>query len=163
MSFEIKSASQHDLSAVSQFLQPFMTAQHLLQRTSADIQLLLRHGFKAESDGSIIGFCALEIYSMKLAEIQCLAVAESHQRKGIGRQLVNACVRRAKEENVLELLAISSSEPMFKACGLITHSRIKNVLSFIKPKTTPIRTATRHATPTTTKPRKVSKAADERR
>lgn len=117
MSFEIKSASQHDLSAVSQFLQPFMTAQHLLQRTSADIQLLLRHGFKAESDGSIIGFCALEIYSMKLAEIQCLAVAESHQRKGIGRQLVNACVRRAKEENVLELLAISSSEPMFKACG----------------------------------------------
>ena len=54
---------------------------------------------------------------MKLAEIQCLAVSESHQRKGIGRQLVECCVRRAKEENVLELLAISSSEPMFKACG----------------------------------------------
>jgi len=119
MSFEIKSATQDDLSAVRQFLQPFMDAKHLLQRTSADIQLLLRHGFKAEStdDGSIVGFCALEIYSMKLAEIQCLAVAESHQRKGIGRRLVNECVRRAKEEKVLELLAISSSEPMFKACG----------------------------------------------
>ena len=119
MSFEIKSATHDDLSAVSEFLQPFMDSQYLLQRTSADIQLLLRHGFKAEStdDGSIIGFCALEIYSMKLAEIQCLAVSESHQRKGIGRQLVECCVRRAKEENVLELLAISSSEPMFKACG----------------------------------------------
>ena len=119
MSFEIKSATQDDLSAVSQFLQPFMNAKHLLQRTSVDIQLLLRHGFKAEStdDGSIIGFCALEIYSMKLGEIQCLAVEESHQRKGIGRQLVEACVRRAKEENILELLAISSSETMFKACG----------------------------------------------
>lgn len=119
MSFEIKSATQDDLSAVRQFLQPFMDAKHLLQRTPADIQLLLRHGFKAEStdDGSIIGFCALEIYSMKLAEIQCLAVADSHQRQGIGRQLVDACVRRGKEENVLELLAISSSETMFKACG----------------------------------------------
>ena len=119
MSFEIKFATQDDLSAVRQFLQPFMDAKHLLQRTPADIQLLLRHGFKAEStdDGSIIGFCALEIYSMKLAEIQCLAVADSHQRQGIGRQLVDACVRRGKEENVLELLAISSSETMFKACG----------------------------------------------
>jgi len=118
MSFEIKSATQDDLSAVTQFLQPFMNAQHLLQRTSMELQLLLRHGFKVEStDDSLVGFCALEIYSKKLAEIQCLAVAESHQRKGIGRQLVDACVRRAKEENVLELLAISSSEPMFKACG----------------------------------------------
>lgn len=119
MSFEIKSVTQDDLSAVRQFLQPFMNAKFLLQRTSVDIQLLLRHGFKAEStdDGSIIGFCALEIYSMKLGEIQCLAVEESHQRKGIGRLLVEACVRRAKEENILELLAISSSETMFKACG----------------------------------------------
>ena len=118
MSFEIKSVTQDDLSAVKQFLQPFMNSQQLLPRTLVDLKLLLRHGFKAESaDGSIIGFCALEIYSMKLAEIQCLAVEESHQRKGIGRQLIEACVRRAKKENVLELLAISSSETMFKACG----------------------------------------------
>ena len=119
MSFEIKPATQDDLSAVTQFLQPFMDAQNLLQRNSVELQLLLRHGFKAElkQDCSIVGFCALEIYSKKLAEIQCLAVAESQQRKGIGRQLVEACVGRAKQEKVLELLAISSSEPMFKACG----------------------------------------------
>ena len=118
MSFEIKSVTQDDLSAVKQFLQPFMNSQQLLPRTLVDLKLLLRHGFKAESaDGSIIGFCALEIYSMKLAEIQCLAVVESHQRRGIGRQLIEACVRRAKEEEILELLAISSSEPLFKACG----------------------------------------------
>ena len=118
MSFEIKSVTQDDLSAVKQFLQPFMNSQQLLPRTLVDLKLLLRHRFKAESaDGSIIGFCALEIYSMKLAEIQCLAVVESHQRRGIGRQLIEACVRRAKEEEILELLAISSSEPLFKACG----------------------------------------------
>ncbi len=119
MSFEIKPATQDDLAPISKFLQPFMDAQYLLQRDPAELQLLMRHGFKAVSvdDGSVIGFCALEIYSRKLAEIQCLAVEESHQRKGIGRQLVDACVRTAKEENVLELLAISSSETMFKACG----------------------------------------------
>jgi len=81
MSFEIKSATQDDLSAVSQFLQPFMNAQHLLQRTSLELQLLLRHGFKVETtdDDSIVGFCALEIYSKKLAEC-----APSQRRKCIG-------------------------------------------------------------------------------
>ena len=119
MPFEIKPATQDDLAAISQFLQPFMDAQQLLQRTSIELQLLLRHSFKAESieHGWIVGFCALEIYSKKLAEIQCLAVKDTDQRKGIGRQLVQACVNRAKEEKVLELLAISNSEPMFKACG----------------------------------------------
>lgn len=119
MPFEIKPATQDDLAAVSQFLQPFMDDQDLLQRTPIELQLLLRHAFKAESveRGSIVGFCALEIYSKKLAEIQCLAVKETEQRKGIGRQLVDACVQRANKEQVLEILAISSSEPMFKACG----------------------------------------------
>ena len=119
MPFEIQPATQDDLAAVSQFLQPFMDAQQLLQRTSIELQLLLRHSFKAVSvkHGWIVGFCALEIYSKKLAEIQCLAVKDSDQRKGIGRQLVQACVQRAKDEKVLELLAISNSEPMFKACG----------------------------------------------
>ena len=119
MPFEIQPATQDDLAAISQFLQPFMDAQLLLQRTSIELQLLLRHSFKAVSvkHGWIVGFCALEIYSKKLAEIQCLAVKETDQRKGIGRQLVQACVQRAKEEKVLELLAISNSEPMFKACG----------------------------------------------
>ena len=119
MPFEIMPATQDDLAAVSQFLQPYMDAKQLLQRTSIELQLLLRHSFKAQSvkHGWIVGFCALEIYSKKLAEIQCLAVKETDQRKGIGRQLVEACVKRAKEEKVLELLAISNSEPMFKACG----------------------------------------------
>ena len=119
MPFEIQPATQDDLAAVCQFLQPFMDAQQLLQRTSIELQLLLRHSFKAVSvkHDWIVGFCALEIYSKKLAEIQCLAVKDSDQRKGIGRQLVQACVQRAKDEKVLELLAISNSEPMFKACG----------------------------------------------
>ena len=119
MPFEINPATQDDLAAVSQFLQPFMDAQLLLQRNSIELQLLLRHSFKAESvkHGWIVGFCALEIYSKKLAEIQCLAVKETDQRKGIGRQLIEACVKRAQEEKVLELLAISNSELMFKACG----------------------------------------------
>jgi amino-acid N-acetyltransferase len=124
MPFEISPATQDDLANVSEFLQPFVEKELLLQRTSVELQLLLRHSFKAvpgvesvREKTPIVGFCALEIYSKKLAEIQCLAVADDFQRRGIGKALLNRCVERAKEEKVLEILAISSSDDMFKACG----------------------------------------------
>lgn len=124
MPFEISPATQEDLADVNLFLQPFVDEKLLLQRTSVELQLLLRHSFKAvpaaqavRSKTPIVGFCSLEIYSKKLAEIQCLAVSPEFQRRGVGKSLLKLCVDRAKEEKVLEILAISNSEDMFKACG----------------------------------------------
>jgi len=123
LEFKISPASGDDFVDVRDFLAPFMDGIHLLERTSLELELLLRHSFKAvalEPSGSpagIVGFCALEIYSKKLAELQCLAVDAKFRRKGVGSELVKACVARAREEKVKELMAISSSDEMFKACG----------------------------------------------
>ncbi|MEM9943450.1 MAG: GNAT family N-acetyltransferase, partial [Planctomycetota bacterium] len=110
-------ANQDDLAEITQFLNPFMDDRRLLRRSSVELQLLLKHSFKAISGSTIVGFCALEIYSKKLAEIQCLAVHDSHRRLGIGKRLVHCCVQRARDEKVKELMAISSSDEMFMACG----------------------------------------------
>lgn len=116
-SLDIESAKAEDLAGVLEFLQPFMDGKQLLPRTSLELELLLKHAFVARIEGEIIGFAALEIYSKKLAEIQCLAVGEKARRKGVGRQLVQLCVERSREEKVLELMAISSSEELFRVCG----------------------------------------------
>lgn len=95
----------------------------LLARTEAEIIELTRHGFVAfqETEGhqpqKLIGFSAIEIYGPKLAELQCLAVDTEFQGSGVGRQLVDACVARARELNVMEILAISSSERFLQSCG----------------------------------------------
>lgn len=65
----------------------------------------------------IIGCAALEIYSRKLAEIRSLAVAASAQGQGVGRKLVDACVERAREHNILEVMAITASDAFFQSCG----------------------------------------------
>ena len=62
-------------------------------------------------------FAALEIYSKKLAEIRSLAVLPEFQGRGVGKQLVQACVDRARERNILEVMAVTSSEDFFRACG----------------------------------------------
>ena len=113
----VRAATADDLAGVSAFLQPFMDQKFILPRTSVEIELLLRHAFLAEDAGAIAGFAAVEIYSKKLAEIQCLAVSKDYRRQGIGKELVKRCVERATAEKVREVMAITASEQLFHECG----------------------------------------------
>ncbi len=79
--------------------------------------MLATNGFVATVDEEVVGFAAVEIYSRKLGEIQCLAVAEAYQGRGIGSKLVELCVERAREKGILEVMAISSSEHFLQKLG----------------------------------------------
>lgn len=110
-------ATVGDIPQLQEMLEPFVAARKLLRRTPEELMVLIRHGFVAEVEGKIVGFAAIEIYSRKLAEIQSLAVSEGFQGRGIGRQLVMMCLDRARELDVMEVLAITSSEDFLRNCG----------------------------------------------
>lgn len=112
-----RDALAEDAEAVHAFIQPFVESRQLLPRNLEEVRDLMRHGFVAEIDGNLVGCAAVEIYSQKLAEIQCLAVSVRCQGQGIGKKLVADCVQRANDENVLEVMAISSSEEFLRECG----------------------------------------------
>jgi len=78
---------------------------------------LLGLGFVAVAGDELVGFAAIEIYSRKLAEIQCLAVSSQAHGMGIGSELVAACLNIAKKRQVLEVMAISSSGNFLEKCG----------------------------------------------
>ena len=115
--FTIRSALESDVAALGQFIAPFVERGRLLPRTQDELEDLTVDGFIAESEGRIVGFAALEIYSSKLAELRSLAVAADQQGRGIGKALVSACVERAKQRHVFEVMAITSSEEFFQRCG----------------------------------------------
>ncbi len=99
-------------------MRPYVMQRLLLARTEAEVIELTRHGFVAiNGQGKLVGFAAIEVYSAKLAELQCLAVAKEYQSSGIGRTLVNHCVDRARSLGVMEVMAISSSEDFLRSCG----------------------------------------------
>ena len=114
----IRTATAEDIPAIEALIEPFVEEGSLLERTYDEFGDLLPNFFVAvNQDGEIIGCAALEIYSRKLAEIRSLAVSRSAQGQGIGRKLVEACVERAKERNVLEVMAITASDNFFQTCG----------------------------------------------
>ncbi len=122
LNYTIRHATDADLTSIQRLLQPFIEARKLLKRTRAELLTLMSNGFVAElpeASGKpvIVGFSAVEIYSRKLSEVQSLAVADGYQGHGIGSALVRACVERAREKGVLEVMAISASDSFLRNLG----------------------------------------------
>lgn len=113
----IREASASDAGSLRVFLVPFFAERKLLERTEEELLKLIQHGFVVERQGEIAGFAAIEVYSRKMAEIQCIAVSPDCQGQGLGKRLINCCVLRARELNIHELMAITSSEKPFTDCG----------------------------------------------
>lgn len=113
----IRPASRGDVARIHAFIRPYVAVGRLLERTMEELDVLVADGFVADDAGKIVGFAALEVYSKKLAELRSLAVADEYRRLGLGRKLVAACIERAREKNVLEVMAITSSEEFFRSCG----------------------------------------------
>lgn len=113
----IRAASPADGELLHAFLEPYVKQRMLLRRSVEELSELTKHGFLAEADGHCIGFAAIEIYSRKLAEVQCLAVLEAYRARGIGRELVLRCIDRARQLGVMEVMAISSSDHFLRGCG----------------------------------------------
>jgi len=114
---DIRPATRNDLDDLTRFIEPFVGAGKLLPRTQDELAELIETGFVATADGNIVGFAALEIYSAKLAELRSLAVTAEFQGRGIGRQLVDACMNLARARRVFEVMVITSSEDFFRRCG----------------------------------------------
>jgi len=106
-----------EIATVQELLCPFVEHRKLLRRTVDELETLLPNGFVAILDARIVGFGSLDVYSRKLAEIRALVVDDAYQGRGIGRKLVEACVERARQRGIMEVMAISSAEAFFRSCG----------------------------------------------
>lgn len=79
--------------------------------------------FVAVEGGEVVGCCALEIYSKRLAEIRSLAVAKKYQGRGIATKLIRHCLKQARAKGVYEILGITSAVKLFNRLGFKTFNR----------------------------------------
>jgi len=106
-----------DLPNIQALIQPFVDQGVLLPRSEGELFELLASSFVAEVGQRIVGYVALEIYSIKLAEIRSLTIADEYRHRELGRRMVAACVDLARRKGIVEVMAITSREEFFKKCG----------------------------------------------
>ena len=103
-------------------LYPEQLAQEHLPRISSFLV--------ATTGGRIVGCCALQVYSKRLAEVRSLAVHPDFQKRGIASRLVNLCKQRGRERGVRELFAVTSQSGFFGRAGFATFRREKTAMFF---------------------------------
>lgn len=84
----------------------------------------------ATSGSRIVGCCALQVYSKRLAEVRSLAVHPDFQKRGIASQLVELCKQRARARGIKELFAVTSQTSFFERAGFATFRREKTAMFF---------------------------------
>lgn len=84
--------------------------------------------FIALDGDTIIGCCALEAHSRRLAEIRSLAVNPDYRGRGIASALIERCVERAKERHIYEILSITGAATLFEKQGFHPFHKEKYAL-----------------------------------
>lgn len=95
----------------------------MLPRALHELYEDLRDFFVIEEDGEIVACTALHINWANLAEVKSVAVAEHCQRRGFGRQLVNACIEEARELGVATLFCLTYRPDFFHSLGFVEVER----------------------------------------
>ena len=113
----IRKARIKDVKAIYELINFFAKKDIMLPRSINDLYDNLRDFFVCEDLGSVTGCCALHISWEDLAEIRSLALNETRQAKGIGKQLINACIDEAKNLGIKKVFALTYVPEYFEKFG----------------------------------------------
>lgn len=86
--------------------------------------------FVATRRGRVIGCCALQIYSKRIAEVRTLAVHPDYQDRGVATSLVECCKQRARARGIKELFAVTSQIHFFERLGFATFRQEKTAMFY---------------------------------
>jgi len=115
----LRKARISDIKAIHELVNKCASRGEMLPRSLAELYDNVRDYLVYEDHGNIIGTCALHICWEDLAEIRSLAVAEGMRRRGIGRELVEACLDEAKEFQIERVFLLTYQEAFFRKVGFI--------------------------------------------
>lgn len=106
-----------DIKHIQLLINYFAKQDVMLPRSLNELYENLRDFWVVEDKDKIIGCCALHVSWEDLAEVKALAVDKKHQGKGIGKELVWACLNEAKELGAKKVFVLTYKPEYFKLFG----------------------------------------------
>lgn len=118
--YKIRKAIIGDVKPIHGLLSHFAESGLLLPRSLSELYDHLRDFFVVEdrqSNGKIMGVSGLGVCWEDLSEIRSLAVAEEHQKRGLGAKLVRACLEEAASLDLKKVFTLSYVPEFFIRLG----------------------------------------------
>jgi amino-acid N-acetyltransferase len=114
---EYKKASLLDIKAMETLVQPEVDSGVILMRSSDEIATNIRSYMLAFYKEKLVGFVALHLHTIVLAEVRSLVIDSSFRGKSIGSELVKHCIGEAKKLGIKEVLSLTYEKLFFERLG----------------------------------------------
>lgn len=122
--FQVRPATKADMPAIRALVRLF--PNQLVQRDLPRVSSF----FVAVVKSQVIGCCALQIYSKRIAEVRTLAVHPDFQDHGAATKLVEHCRERARDRGIKEIFAVTGQLHFFERLGFRTFRREKTAMFY---------------------------------
>ena len=106
-----------DIAQMQKLVEPYVKDGIILPRSDDEVATNIRSYTIAVLDHKIVGYVALHIHSIRLAEIRSLIVDRSMQGRGIGKELVKMAIKEGERLAVKEVLALTYNKEFFEKLG----------------------------------------------
>lgn len=115
----IRSATLADIKDIHQLISEQAKTGSILPRAMSDLYTQVREFLVRPLDDSedLLGCGALHIVWEDLAEIRSLAVRTSHQRQGIGSELIQALLEEARTMGIVKVFVLTDRVALFERLG----------------------------------------------
>ena len=111
---QVEKARIRDIPRIHQLVNYFADKGEMLPRPLSELYETIRDFFVIREGEQVIACAALHVSWSDLVEIRSLAVAEDSQQKGIGDQLVEACLKEARELGIPTVFCFTYKPNFFK-------------------------------------------------
>ncbi|MFC1897477.1 N-acetyltransferase [Chloroflexota bacterium] len=113
----VEKAKISDAPQMHKLINYFADRDEMLARSLSEIYENIRDYFVVRQGERIIACAALHVSWLDLAEVKSVAVAEDSQKRGLGDQLVEACLMEAKELGIPTIFCLTYKPAFFEKCG----------------------------------------------
>lgn len=114
MSQVIEKARIPDIPQMHQMINHFADKGAMLPRPLSELYEGIRDFFVVREGERVLACAALHVSWSDLAEVRSVAVAEDSQGKGLGDQMVTACLREANELGIKTVFCFTYLPDFFK-------------------------------------------------
>ena len=113
----VEKARIKDATQMHQLINYFADKGEMLARALSELYENIRDYFVVRQGERVIACAALHVNWSDLAEIKSVAVAEDSQKQGIGDQLIEACLKEAKELGIPTVFCLTYKPAFFEKFG----------------------------------------------
>ena len=113
----IRPAKTKDVKSIRNLVDSYAAPGQMLSKETVTLYESVQEFIVAEDNGVLVGCGALHILWEDLAEVRTVAVKEDLHKQGIGHQILEAIIQRAREVGVEKIFCLTFQTEFFGRHG----------------------------------------------